>query len=150
MENQPEVTYVSPRESLETEGEPERRIDLVVDGETIGSAVLHYYSKPIRLYQVTDLYVHEAFKGKGYASAIMDRVEYFLQKEVKLPGVLADAIIEGDPAQGMYAKRGWVEVLGSHGLYVFNWPKRVGFDVLVGYSCRYTDMMNRQGFATEN
>lgn len=142
MEKGFETKYVSPYESLEDEGTPERRVDILVDGEKVGSAILDYYSKPLRLYQITDLYVDFEHQGKGYASKVMDHVEQFL-KERKRPGVLVDAVLEGDPAQGMYARRGWEEVPGSHGLHVFNWPKDISLDVLKGYESRYTDMLER-------
>lgn len=92
---------------------------------------------------MTDLYVDAAYKGKGHASQIMDYVERWI-RDRKKPGILADAIMEGSPAQGMYARRGWVEVPNSHGLYVFNWPSDTGFSILAGYSSRYTDLSERR------
>lgn len=144
MENNFEIKYVSPRESIEKDGSTERRIDLIVNGEKVGAATLDYLSKPIRLYQVSDLYVDFEQKGKGYASAIMEKVEEFLLRDVKLPGVLVDAIFEGDSASGMYERRGWISVPNSHGLYVFNWPEDVSLDVLQGFAFRYTDPLERE------
>lgn len=145
MENNFEIKYVSPRESIEKDGSTERRIDLIVSGEKVGAATLDYFSKPIRLYQISDLYVDFEQKGKGYASAIMDKVEDFLLRDVKLPGILVDAVLEGDSASGMYERRGWINVPNSNGLHVFNWPEDVPLDVLKGFSFRYTDPMERKG-----
>ncbi|MDB5264811.1 MAG: hypothetical protein JWN64_382 [Parcubacteria group bacterium] len=142
-EKGPEIKYVSPKESLEEEGYPERRLDLFVGGEKIGAATIDYYSKPLRLFQVTDLYVEHEFSGQGYASQIMEQVEKFL-KDRKRPGVLVDAIIDGNPAKGMYERRGWKPVPGDDALHVFNWPENVPLDVLKGYAQRYTDLRLRQ------
>lgn len=137
--------YLSPKEAMENDERPQHHFDLVVDGVKIGSAEIDYFSKPLPLYQVTDLYVDFAEKGKGYASQIMTQVEEWLT-ERKKPGVILDAIVEGDPAEGMYAKRGWTAVPGGRGLHVFNWPKDVDLSVLKGYPLRYTDMTERKGF----
>ncbi len=120
---------------MEMGEEPQHRFELIVDGEIIGAAEVNYFSKPIPLYQVTDLYVDIKYKGKGYASKIMDQVEEWL-KERRRPGVLVDAITDGDSAQGMYQKRGWKVVPGGYGLHVFNWPENVDLSILDGYGSR--------------
>lgn len=142
-ENSPEIKYSSPEESIEQGEEPQHRFDLMIDGKKIGAAEMNYYSKPLPLYQLTDLYVDFEHKGKRYASKILEQVEDFLKRRKK-PGVLVDAILDDDPASGMYARRGWQRVPNMIGLHVFNWPKDVSFDVLAGYSFRYTDMLNRK------
>lgn len=139
------IKYSSPEEAAEAGEEPQHRFDLVVGGKKIGAAEINYYSKPLPLYQLTDLYVDFESKGKGYASKIMDQVEDFL-KTRKRPGVLVDAIMIGDQASGFYARRGWKEVPGGLGLHVFNWPDDVPLKVLDGYASRYTDPMERPGF----
>jgi GNAT superfamily N-acetyltransferase len=85
------IKYLNPKEAMEMGEEPQHRFELIVDGEIIGAAEVNYFSKPIPLYQVTDLYVDIKYKGKGYASKIMDQVEEWL-KERRRPGVLVDAI----------------------------------------------------------
>jgi GNAT superfamily N-acetyltransferase len=101
------INYRSPKESSEEELK-QHRFELVIDNKKIGSAELDYFSRPIPLYQLTELYVDYEQKGKGYASQIMDTVEEWLRSRKK-PGILADGIFEDDPAKGMYAKRGWKE-----------------------------------------
>lgn len=123
---------------------PQHRFDLVIDGEKRGGAEVEYFSKPIPLYQLSELYVDFEYKGLGYASMIMEKVEEFLRKRKK-PGILTDAIIQGDPASGMYKKRGWIEVPNALGLYVYNWPDNISFDILAGYEFRQTDYLQRQG-----
>jgi GNAT superfamily N-acetyltransferase len=140
MEN---IQYLSPKESMENGDEPQHHFDLIIDGEKIGSAEINYFSKPIPLYQVTDLYVDFEHKGKGYASKIMDEVEKWIRSRRK-PGILVDAIMEGDVAQGMYEKRGWLKVPSNRGLYVLNWPNDVDLSLLDGYSFRYTDFLDRK------
>jgi ribosomal protein S18 acetylase RimI-like enzyme len=139
MEN---IRYSSPKESVEQDELPQHRFELVIDEEVIGAAELDYYSKPIPLYQLTDLYVEYEFKGKGYASKIMDQVETWLRNRKK-PGVLTEAILEGDAAQGMYEKRGWKKV-GEYGLHVYNWPEDVDLSVLNSYAQRYTAPEDRE------
>lgn len=136
------VQYSSPKESIEQDEMPQHRFDLIVDGERIGAAEINYFSKPLPLYQVTDLYVDFEHKGKGYASQIMDQVETWI-RERKKPGILAEAILDGDPAQGMYERRGWKPVPNSFGLHVYNWPDDVDISILDGYPQRYTDPLER-------
>ncbi len=138
-----EINYVSPQEAIEEGAEPQHRFDLTIEGEKIGSAEFEYLSKPLPHYLLSDLYVEFEHKGKGYASKILEKMEEFL-KERKKPGILVDAIMVGDPASDMYARRGWKEVPDSGGLHVFNWPDDVSLDVLKGYSFRYTDPMIRE------
>ena len=123
---------------------PQHRFDFVVDGERIGAAEIDYFSKPLPLYQVTDLYVDFEHKGKGYASQIMDQVETWL-RERKKPGILVEAILDGDPAQGIYERRGWKPVPNSFGQHVYNWPDNVDLSILDGYPQRYTDHLERKG-----
>ncbi len=144
FENHEKIDYTSPKESIEKGEPPQHRFDLIVNGEIIGAAEINYFSKPLPLYQLTALYVDFEQKGKGCASRILDRVEEFLKKRNK-PGILVDAIMEEDQASGLYARRGWVEVPNSLGLYVFNWPKNISLDILNGYSYKYSDMNIRKG-----
>lgn len=145
----PEVEYSSPLDSLEEGVLPQHRFDLIKNGEKIGGAEIDYFSKPLPLYQLTDLYIDSAHQGQGYAGELLDQVEAFLTKRKK-PGVLVDAIMEDDPASGMYARRGWKEVPGGFGLHVFNWPDEVDLEILRGYSFRYTDPMIRPGYQQES
>jgi len=137
-----ELKYSSPKENLEIHELPHHQFDLLINGEKVGAAEIDYFSKPLPLYQVSDLYVDFEHKSRGYASAILAQVERFLIDRKK-PGVLVDAIIPGDPASGLYKRRGWKEVPNMMGLYVYNWPEDVSLDVLAGYPFRYTDPMIR-------
>ncbi len=136
------IQYSSPKESIEHDEMPQHRFDLVVDGERIGAAEIDYFSKPLPLYQVTDLYVDFEHKGKGYASQIMDQVEAWL-RDRKKPGILVEAILDGDPARGMYERRGWTPVPKSFGQYVYNWPEDVDISILNGYPERYKSIEER-------
>ena len=142
MEDGRHIRYSNPIESKELGEMEQHRFDLMIDGEVVGAAEIDYFSKPIPLYQITDVYVDFDRKGRGHASEIMDQVEAFLIKRKK-PGVLVDAIWKFDPAANMYAKRGWKKVPGTHGRHVFNWPPDVPLDVLSGFQFRYTDPMLR-------
>jgi GNAT superfamily N-acetyltransferase len=139
------IEYSSPKEAIEQGEEPQHRFDLILDGERIGAAGVNYYSTPIPLYQLTDLYVDYEHSGKGNASRLLDQVEEFLRERRK-PGVLVDAIIEDKPTSGMYARRGWQEVPGGYGLHVYNWPNDVDLRVLKGYASRQTDITERDSF----
>lgn len=123
-----EIRYVSPSEQS-PDHMPQHKFELVKDGEVIGGAEIDYFSKPLPLYQLTDLWVDESHSGKGQASRIMDEVEGFLREK---PGVLVDAILEGEPAQGMYERRGWQSDPTSMNRKLYNWPEDVSKDVLNG------------------
>ena len=138
------IRYSSPKESIEQNELPQHRFELIVDGKCIGAAEIDYLSKPLPLYQITNVYVDFEHKGKGYASQIMDQVEAWL-RERKKPGVLVEAILEGDSAQGMYERRGWIPVPNSFGQYVYNWPDKVDLSILDGYPQRYTHHLERIG-----
>ncbi len=142
------IKYISPEESKENNETPQHRFDLVVDGVKIGSAEINYYSKPLPFYDINALYVDFEHKGKGYASKIMAQVESWL-KDRRKPGVLVDGIIEGDPASGMYKKRGWKEIPNSMGLHVFNWPEDVDLSILNSYVDRYTHLTERQSYKAD-
>lgn len=136
------IQYSSPQESIEEDKIPQHRFDLVVDGRCVGAAEVDYYSKPLPLYQVTDLYVDFEYQGKGYASQIMDRVENWL-REKKKPGILVEAIFGDHPASGMYERRSWRPVPNSFGQHVYNWPDDVDLSILNGYPQRYTNHLDR-------
>ncbi len=136
------IEYFSPKENIEREDFYGQSFELIIDGKKIGAAEINYHSKPLPLYQLTDLYVDAEESGKGYASQLMDKVEAFL-KGRKKPGVLVDAIDLDSPASGMYERRGWAQVSSVKDLYVFNWPPDVNLDILRGYPSRYTDYLTR-------
>lgn len=139
------IEYKNPVEAMEDGEAPQHRFEIKIDGKVVGAVEINYFSKPLPLYQLTEMYIEVGEKGKGYASRLMEKVEEFLIKRKK-PGVLVDAIMEGDSASGMYKKRGWVEVLGSYGLHVYNWPEDVDLSVLKGYPDRYTPILERSSF----
>ncbi len=142
MEKSPSINYINPKEDLKEEGLGQHRFDLIIDGIKIGGAEINYYSKPLPLYQLTDLYVEPDFQGKGFGSQIIDQFEKMLIARKK-PGVLVDAIFEDSKAKGVYGKRGWKEIPNSYGLHVFNWPENVSLDVMKGYASMYTDHSER-------
>lgn len=136
--------YTGPKENLAKGEGPQHTIDFSVGGKVIGRAEINYYSKPIPIYQITDIYVDHDQSGKGYASEIMAQVEGFLL-ERKKPGFIVDAINLDSPASGMYARRGWKELPGGLGQYVFNMPKSVDLSIFKGFPCRY-DVMWRDSW----
>lgn len=90
------IRYTSPAErSLEEM--PQHAFELVEDGEVVGGVEIDYFSRPLPLYQLTDLWVDNEYAGQGNASRIMAQVEAFLRERGK-PGMLVDAIVEGSPA----------------------------------------------------
>ncbi len=146
MEKPDEIKYVSPKEAMIEDDLTHHRLDLIIDDKKIGSAEINYFSKPLPMYVLSDLYVDYDQKGKGYASKIMERVEKFLVERRK-PGFLADAIFDDDPAKGMYAKRGWIEIpediAGVKGTYVYNWSEDVPLEILRAHQFRYSTISER-------
>jgi GNAT superfamily N-acetyltransferase len=142
MEKISSIQYVDPKKDLEEEGLGQHRFDLIVEGVKVGGAEINYFSKPLPLYQLTDLYIEPNFQGKGFGSQLIDRFEKMLLAR-KRSGVLVDAIFEDSKSKGMYERRGWKEVPESCGLYVFNWPENISLDVMKGYASRYTDYLER-------
>lgn len=134
-----EIKYFNPKEVMEQGDPPQHHFDLFVSGEKVGTAELDYYSKPLPIYQVTDLYVDYEHHGKGYGSRLMDQVERWLVERGK-PGILVDAILDSEPAAGMYQRRGWVKDPTSVHRYVFNWPKEASLEILRGYELRNTNL----------
>jgi GNAT superfamily N-acetyltransferase len=135
------IRYQSPKEAIEQDEFPEHSFDLIVDGRKIGAADLDYFSRPIPMYRLSSLYVGEPregdiYRGQGYGSTVMARVEAWLLKKKK-PGILHDRIDQSSPAKGMYARRGWVPVPDMEDVYVYNWPKDVDLSVLKGADHRY-------------
>jgi len=141
MEN--DIEYISPAEQ-DVEDMPQHKFELKDGNKVIGGAEIDYFSKPLPLYQLTDLWIDFEYGGRGNASRIMTRVEAFLEERHK-PGVLMEAILDG-PAQGMYERRGWVPVPGAPGRYVYNWPEHIPLDVLKGYEMRQTPIDEREGW----
>lgn len=134
--------HTSPAENIENPHV--HKMELFIDGESVGSAGVEYFSKPFPLYQITSLGIDHDKQGRGYARKLMSYIEGVLVKKGKA-GILVDAIDPESPAHGMYERRGWTEVPDSGGLYVFNMPKGATLDLLKGYSFRYTDPMIRKG-----
>lgn len=122
--------------------------EIMENGEVIAGAELSYLSKPVPLYQLSDLWVEYSHHGQGLGSRLMDQVEDFLRKRKK-PGVLVEAILEDNPAKGMYQKRGWVKIPNMMHLFIFNQPKNLDWKVFQGYSMRYTPLTERPGFKSE-
>jgi GNAT superfamily N-acetyltransferase len=139
------IKYTSPSESIEEDQFRHHNFDLLVDEIKIGAAEVDYFSKPLPHYLLSDLYIERESKSKGYASKVLDQIEAWL-KERRKPGILVDAIVLGDPARGMYERRGWQLVPDSICLYVYNWPEDVSLELLRGYSSRSTDYSERKNF----
>ena len=142
------IIYNSPKKNLEKGEDPLHTFDLVLGDDVIGRAQITYYSKPFPLYQVNELYVEHEYSGAGRAGEIIAQVEAFLKKR-KRAGVLVDGILEDSPASGMYARRGWLEVPGGHGLFVYNLPKGAQPEDLRHYAESYVPLEERQNFDKE-
>ncbi len=133
------VNYKKPEDSDDDKILRHHRFEIKHDEEIIAAAEVVYLSKPLPIYQVSDLYTEYEHQGKGYASAILDQIEAFL-KERKKPGVLVDAIFSDEPqVQSMYERRGWKRIDGL-GRRVFNWPEDVDTKIMQGYEMRNEDM----------
>lgn len=137
------IQYTSPSEQG-SEDLPQHKFELKDGTKVVGGAEIDYFSKPLPLYQLTDLWIDFEYAGRGNASRLMTQVETFL-KERRKPGVLTEAILDG-PAQGMYGRRGWMAVPDMPGRYVYNWPEHVSVDVLKGYEMRQTPIDEREGW----
>lgn len=137
-----EIRYTSPSEQ-DPDDMPQHKFEMLDNGEVIAGADIDYFSRPVPLYQLTELWSEHS--GQGNASKVMDQVESFL-RERKKPGILVDAIMEGHPAAGMYEKRGWISVPDSLGLRVYNWPEEVKIKILDGYHYRQTNIIDRDSF----
>lgn len=137
-----ELHYTSPKEAFEKEEFPLHTFELIVDGKKIGSASAMYFSKPLPMYQITNLAIDDPeLQGKGFGGKIMSGIEEWLQDKKK-PGILVDAIHADSPAKGMYTRRGWEyvkELEQSADIYVYNWPNDVDKSILRGFKQRYTD-----------
>lgn len=140
-----DIQYISPADQ-DPEDMPQHKFESTVDGEVVGGAEIDYFSRPLPMYYLAELWVEPEYAGQGNASRIMDKVEAFL-KERRKPGVLTEAILDG-PAQGMYERRGWVPVPGGLGQHVYNWPEHVSLDVLKGLVMRSTPIDEREGWNT--
>lgn len=137
-----EIQYSNPQENIKRSEDPIHRVDLVIDGKVVGAAEIEYFSKPFPLYQISELYVDYEYKGQGYASKILDFVEQMLIKKKKT-GILVDAIFQGDDAEGMYERRGWIPVPDGLGQMAFNLPKNRKIEELKNYHLRQKDIMAR-------
>ena len=138
------VQYISPSEQS-PEDMPQHRFEIVEGDEIIGGAEVDYFSRPLPLYQLSDLWVEHEYSGQGKGSRIMDAVEAFL-KEREKPGLLVDAIIYGNDAYGMYERRGWQSIPSNPSIRVYNWPEHVSLDILKGFAMRQTPIEDREGF----
>ncbi len=138
----PEIIYQNPAQNIEQGGESRHTIEVREGDEVIGSAEIDYFSKPIPVYQVTDLWTEPEHQGKGHASKVMEYIEQMLRKKGKA-GVLVDAIDVDSPASGFYARRGWLPVPGSQGVHVYNLPAGVGPEVFQAYEYRQTPAEDR-------
>jgi len=142
------IIYNSPKENLEKGEDPLHTFDLILNGQIIGRAEITYYSRPFPFYQVNELSVEHEYSGAGRAGEIMEQVESFLKKR-RRAGVLVDGIIEGTPASGMYARRGWLEVPGGRGVFAYNLPRGAKPEDLRNYAELGTPLEERQNFDKE-
>jgi len=133
------VDYYPPEESEDEEELRHHKFEIKVNGEVVSAAEVHYHSRPIPFYQVTTLYTEYEHSGKGYASAIMNKIESFLI-ERKKPGILLDTIMTDTPeVAGMYERRGWKRI-GALRHRVFNLPEHIDPHIFDGYWLRGIDM----------
>jgi ribosomal protein S18 acetylase RimI-like enzyme len=130
--------HLKPREAS-PELPAQHDIDLEIDGGLAGYAKLVYFSKPVPGYELGMLYINEDKRGKGYGSALMDKIESMLKEKGKA-GILREGIAELDPnspAIGMYERRGWIPVPGTEDEFVFNLPKGVEPSAFLNFSQRH-------------
>ena len=109
-----------------------------------GRAQLSYFSRPFPLYQIQALDIFSGNEGRGFGGKVMHFIEDMLKKNGKA-GMLLDSIEPESPASGMFARRGWVEVPRTKGLYAFNLPKGAHIDELRKFEWRYIDYKEREG-----
>ena len=117
-------------------------------GELISGADVEYLSKPIPHFYINSVFTDEIYQSQGHASKIMDQVEQFLITKNK-PGLLIDKIDSKSPeVQGMYQRRGWVEVPGTN-LLAYNLSEGIDTSILTGYQHRYTEYPIRNRLRNE-
>jgi acetyltransferase len=81
-----------------------------VDGKVVGTGQLELVMKPngIHRAEVQKLLVHRAHRGKGIAGQLLDAIET-AAREAKRTLLVLDTV-QGDTAERLYRKLGWVEV----------------------------------------
>jgi GNAT superfamily N-acetyltransferase len=138
------VTYTKPEDSSEDEISRHHHFEIKVDGEVVAAAEVQYFSSPIPFYQISDAYTEYEHQGKGYGTAIMEKIEAFLLERGK-PGILVDNSVltqEMDEAKtgvnSFYETRGWRYINDIH--MVFNLPDDIDPDVFAGYEMRGADV----------
>ncbi len=133
------VKYSKPEDSYEEDDMKGHLFEVEENGEVISGAEVHYYSKPIPFYQVSSLYTDYDHISKGMASAVMDKVEAFLDARKK-PGVLIDSISSDVPGvKGMYARRGWKQI-SSGGRYAYNLSEDIDTSIFENIFARGQDV----------
>lgn len=148
VQNDRTLVSQNSKESWQERGQGIHVFEIMENGEVIAGAELLYLSRPIPLYQLSDLWVEYSHHGQGLSSRLMDQVEDFLRQRKK-PGVLVDAIMDDNSAKGMYQKRGWVKIPDMMHLFIFNQPKNLDLKVFHGYPMRYTPLTERPGYKPE-
>lgn len=97
-------------------------------GEEIASAEVDEFKEPFRFFYIARITVVPSHQGKKYGSRLIKKIEEHLINE-KAPGILFDTIENNSPAYGMYARRGWVPVIGCMDMYAFNHGKHTHIDL---------------------
>lgn len=135
------VNYIKPEDSDSEEQFRHHRFEIKIDGEVVAAAEVDYRSKPIPLYQVSDLYTEEDLQGRGYGSAIMRQVEDFLVDRGKV-GILVDnSIYTSETGKSFYLERGWVKIDALDRL-VYNLPDTIDPMIFQNYETRGQEMYN--------
>lgn len=138
-----EIHYRNPQLNIERGEDQQHTVEMIdEEGRVLGRAEIHYYSKPIPYYQITDIYTELDYQGQGVASKIMVWIEQWL-KQKKKTGFLVDAIDTESPASGFYERRGWIPVPGNRFQFVYNLPKNVQPDIFIGVEARSTPLEDR-------
>jgi len=135
------VNYIKPAESETEEQFRHHRFEIKVDGEVVSAAEVNYYTKPIPLYQVSDLYTEFNHQSKGYGSAIMEKVEQFLIDRGR-PGILVDnSIHTSADGRSFYLDRGRVRIDELDRL-VYNLSDKIDSSIFLNYETRGQETYN--------
>jgi GNAT superfamily N-acetyltransferase len=143
MEREKFVHYVPPEKSEMNELFRHHKFEVNEDGVVISSAEVQYYTRPIPVYQVTDLYTIPSRQNEGFASAVLDKIEAFLIERGK-PGILVDGIMSDVPElTSMYERRGW-RLIDQFGRRVFNLAPDVDPGIFIGYEVRGAEVESNE------
>ena len=112
----------------------EHNVELLVDGEQVGTVRMRYMKAPFPFYCVDSIRVPKQFQGKGYGSKLLDAAGDIIKSRGGA-GILADTMglrsETNQKATGMFERHHWSPIetttkrIGRGNWLMFNMPKNV-------------------------